>query len=121
MGDPVKIIDLAMRMVELSGFQVKDEKNVDGDIEIKVIGLRPGEKLYEELLIDQDAEATEHPRIMRAKDEFLPWEALEKRISILEKNLLKNDLNAIRDSLENLVLGYTPTKSIFDWSNTEKG
>ena len=121
MGDPVKIIDLAMRMVELSGFQVKDEKNVDGDIEIKIIGLRPGEKLYEELLIDQDAEATEHPRIMRAKDEFLPWEALEKRISILEKNLLKNDLNAIRDSLENLVLGYTPTKSIFDWSNTEKG
>ena len=121
MGDPVKIIDLAMRMVELSGFQVKDEKNVDGDIEIKIIGLRPGEKLYEELLIDQDAEATEHPRIMRAKDEFLPWEALEKRISILEKSLLKNDLNAIRDSLENLVLGYTPTKSIFDWSNTEKG
>ena len=121
MGDPVKIIDLAMRMVELSGFQVKDEKNVDGDIEIKVIGLRPGEKLYEELLIDQDAEATEHPRIMRAKDEFLPWEALEKRISILEKNLLKNDLNAIRDSLENLVWVIHQQKAYLIGQTLKKG
>lgn len=73
MGDPVKIVDLAKRMIHLSGFEVKDDKNPNGDIEIQYTGLRPGEKLYEELLIGDNVSGTEHSRIMRAEEEHLSW------------------------------------------------
>ncbi|EPT6483215.1 polysaccharide biosynthesis protein, partial [Shigella sonnei] len=76
MGDPVKIYDLAKRMIRLSGLSVRDDKNPDGDIAIEVTGLRPGEKLYEELLIGDSVQGTSHPRIMTANEVMLPWQDL---------------------------------------------
>ena len=72
MGQPVRILDMAHSMIRLSGFEVRDEAHPDGDIEIRFTGLRPGEKLYEELLIGENALSTRHSRIMRAEEEVLP-------------------------------------------------
>lgn len=81
MGQPVRIIDLARRMVHLSGLSVRDEANPDGDIEIRVTGLRPGEKLYEELLIGGEVEPTPHPRIMRSREHMIPWDQLQTMLA----------------------------------------
>src|SRR3546814_3646226 len=81
MGQPVRIIDLARSMVQLSGLSVRDADRPDGDIEIVETGLRPGEKLYEELLIGDNPEPTNHPRILRARESRWPWEELEDRKS----------------------------------------
>ncbi|HGG60686.1 MAG TPA: polysaccharide biosynthesis protein, partial [Gammaproteobacteria bacterium] len=78
MGEPVKIINLARQMIELSGLTVLDEKNPDGDIRIELTGLRPGEKLHEELLIGNSPIGTEHPKILRAKEKMLTWPSLRK-------------------------------------------
>jgi FlaA1/EpsC-like NDP-sugar epimerase len=75
MGQPVRIYDLARRMVELSGLTLRDEAHPHGDIAIEITGLRPGEKLYEELLIGDNPEPTDHPRIMKAHEDFMPWAA----------------------------------------------
>jgi FlaA1/EpsC-like NDP-sugar epimerase len=83
MGHPVKIIDLARRMIELSGLSVRDEQNPDGDIPIEVTGLRPGEKLFEELLIGDNPLQTSHPLIMRAQDDFIAWDDLRMRLDSL--------------------------------------
>ncbi len=80
MGDPVKIIDLAARMIELSGLSLRDAENPDGDIEIEIVGLRPGEKLYEELLIGDDPQPTGHARILKARDHYLPWGELNPKL-----------------------------------------
>lgn len=77
MGEPVKIVDLARKMIHLTGYTVRDEKNPDGEIEIHYTGLRPGEKLYEELLIGDNVTGTQHPMIMRAMETSLPWKDLE--------------------------------------------
>jgi FlaA1/EpsC-like NDP-sugar epimerase len=106
MGEPVKIIDLAYRMIQLSGFEVKDDLNPNGDIEIKEIGLRPGEKLYEELLIDGLPEATRHPRIFKSHEEYLPWEIFEPKLASMEIAMRENDKNAIIGMLKELVAGY---------------
>jgi FlaA1/EpsC-like NDP-sugar epimerase len=115
MGQAVKISDLARRMIELSGLTVKDEENPDGDIEIEITGLRPGEKLYEELLIGNDPQPTTHPRIKRAREEFIKWEDLEPKLCALEIALNSNDVSVIRHILKNLVNGYAPTSEIVDW------
>lgn len=115
MGQSVKIIDLARRMVELSGLAVKDEQNPDGDIEIEITGLRPGEKLYEELLIGDNPKPTSHSRIMKAHEEFIPWADLEGRLKALEMALNVNDVGVIRLMMEKLVSGYTPSEAIVDW------
>lgn len=115
MGQSVKIIDLAHRMVELSGLKIRDEQNPEGDIEIVITGLRPGEKLYEELLIGDDLEPTSHPRIMKAREEFVPWADLEDKLSALEVVLDVNDVSVIRLMMEQLVPGYTPSQEIVDW------
>ena len=115
MGGPVKIIDLARRMVELSGLSVKDEVNPEGDIEIEVTGLRPGEKLYEELLIGDNPKPTSHARIMKAHEEFIPWDAFEVKLGALEAALHVNDMGAIRNLMQALVSGYTPNDEIVDW------
>jgi FlaA1/EpsC-like NDP-sugar epimerase len=115
MGQSVKIMDLARRMVELSGLTVKDEKNPDGDIEIEISGLRPGEKLYEELLIGDNPKPTPHSRIMKAHEEFIPWIDLEAKIQALEMALNVNDVGVIRLMMEKLVTGYTPSDEIVDW------
>jgi FlaA1/EpsC-like NDP-sugar epimerase len=121
MGEPVKILDLATRMVELSGLEIKDENNPDGDIEIEVTGLRAGEKLFEELLIGDNAKPTPHPRIMKAHEEFLPWPVLMARLGQLENALAANDLSAIEALLTELVSGYKPRSEQEGASETDGG
>lgn len=115
MGQPVKIMDLARRMVELSGLVVRDEAEPDGDISIDIIGLRPGEKLYEELLIGDNPVSTKHQRIMKAREEVLPWPALEKQLELLQHALTTQDIEQIRLLLSQLVSGYVPSEQIVDW------
>jgi FlaA1/EpsC-like NDP-sugar epimerase len=115
MGEPIRIVDLARRMIELSGLTVKDEENPDGDIEIEITGLRPGEKLFEELLIGDNPEGTTHPRILRAREDFLPWEELEPKLKALELALSVNDVRLILAQLRELVAGYVPSENVVDW------
>tara|TARA_A100001388_G_scaffold277253_1_gene267638 strand:- start:12380 stop:14320 length:1941 start_codon:yes stop_codon:yes gene_type:complete len=103
MGDPIKIYDLAKQMIRLSGRTVKDEKNPKGDIEIKVIGLRPGEKMYEELLIDAKAESTVHPLIYKAKEKFIPLNELLTKLDLLEKSINNFDLEETLNIISDLV------------------
>jgi FlaA1/EpsC-like NDP-sugar epimerase len=120
MGQSVKIMDLARRMIELSGLTVKDEQNPDGDIEIEITGLRPGEKLYEELLIGVNPKPTSHSRIMKAHEEFVPWSELEGQLRSLEMALNVNDVGVIRLMMGKLVAGYTPSDEIVDWVYLEQ-
>ena len=120
MGQSVKIMDLARRMIELSGLKVKDEQNSDGDIAIEITGLRPGEKLYEELLIGDNPSPTSHPQIMKAQEEFIPWSELEGKLKALEMALNQNDVGVIRMMMENLVIGYKPNDVIVDWVYLEQ-
>jgi FlaA1/EpsC-like NDP-sugar epimerase len=120
MGQAVKIMDLARRMVELSGLTVKDEQNPDGDIEIEITGLRPGEKLYEELLIGDNPKPTSHSRIMKAHEEFVRWGELEGKLKSLKMVLNVNDVSAVRLMMEKLVVGYTPNDEIVDWVYLEQ-
>lgn len=106
MGKPVKIVDLARRMIRLSGMTVKDDAHASGDIEIQVVGLRPGEKLYEELLIGDNPETTEHPRIMKAHEQFLPWEKLLPYLLTLRDAAKAGDAVEINAVLSKLVSGY---------------
>lgn len=115
MGQPVKIIDLARRMVELSGMTVRDELHPDGDIELTVTGLRPGEKLYEELLIGDNPKPTQHPRIMKAHEQFLSWPDLEQKLNALSIAMSVNDVPVIRGMLQELVSGYQPSGEVVDW------
>ena len=115
MGESVKIMDLARRMVELSGLTVRDEQHPNGDIEIEITGLRPGEKLYEELLIGDNPKPTSHLRIMKAHEDFIPWADLEDRLKSLEIALGVNDVSVIRLMMAKLVSGYTPSAEIVDW------
>jgi FlaA1/EpsC-like NDP-sugar epimerase len=119
MGEPVKIIDLAKRMVELSGLALKDEANPNGDIEIQVTGLRPGEKLYEELLIGDNPLPTSHARIMKAHEAFMPWAELQTKLAVLGVALDTNDVPLIRTLLKELVPGYQPDGDVVDWVWTE--
>jgi FlaA1/EpsC-like NDP-sugar epimerase len=96
MGEPVRIIDLARSMIELSGLTVRDERNPDGDIAVEVTGLRDGEKLYEELLIGDNPEETAHSRIMKANEDYLEWTKLSTIIAKLEKAIAKNDAATLR-------------------------
>lgn len=120
MGQPVKIMDLARRMIELSGLTVKDEQSPEGDIEIAVTGLRPGEKLYEELLIGDNPKPTVHPRIMKAHEEFIPWAEFEAKLTALEMALNVNDVGVIRLMMQQLVAGYIPSDDIVDWVYLEQ-
>ena len=115
MGEPVRIIDLARRMVELSGLRVKDEHCPDGDIELQVTGMRPGEKLYEELLIGDNPEPTQHTRIMKAHEAFLPWEPLQYWLATLAAALAANDVAALRVRLSEMVQGFEAAGEVVDW------
>lgn len=119
MGEPVKIVDLARRMIELSGFSLQNEQNPDGDIAIEMVGLRPGEKLYEELLIGDNPIATEHPKIMRAQETFKAWTELEKELITLQESLNIGNAQAIYEQLKHLVTGFTPDADIVDWISTK--
>lgn len=120
MGQSVKIMDLARRMIELSGLTLKDEQNPDGDIEIKLTGLRPGEKLYKELLIGDDPKPTSHPQIMKANEAFTPWVELEDKLKTLEIALNVNDVGVIRLMMKELVIDYTSNDEIVDWVYLEQ-
>lgn len=119
MGQSVKIIDLARRMIDLSGLVVRDKDTPDGDIEIEVTSLRPGEKLYEELLIGDNPQSTSHPRIMKAHEHFLSWDELEQKLRALEVALNVNDVSVIRLILGQLVTEYIPSSEIVDWIHLE--
>jgi FlaA1/EpsC-like NDP-sugar epimerase len=115
MGEPVKIVDLAKRMVELSGLALRDEANPNGDIAIAVTGLRPGEKLYEELLIGDNPMPTSHSRIMKAHEDFLAWDELQAKLVGLGLALDTNDVPLIRALLKEMVPGYQPDGEVVDW------
>ena len=114
MGEPVKITDLATRMIHLSGLSVRNLTDPDGDVAIEFTGLRPGEKLYEELLIGSNARGTEHPRIMRAMESALAWAELEKILARVDDACHGFDCEAVRALLMETVDGYTPSEEIHD-------
>lgn len=121
MGEPVRIADLARRMVELSGLRVRDADNPQGDIELVLTGLRPGEKLYEELLIGDNPQPTQHAKIMKAHEAFVPWETMEDWLEDLAVAMQANDLERIRHMLGGLVQGYNPAGDIVDWVFLQEG
>lgn len=106
MGQPVRIMDLARRMIQLSGLSLRDARHPNGDIEIRVTGLRPGEKLYEELLIGDNPEPTAHERIMKAREEFVPWSKLAPVLARMRLAAEDSDQDTIKDILGQLVQGY---------------
>ena len=115
MGEPVKIIELAEKMIHLSGLSVRSDKNLHGDISIEFTGLRPGEKLYEELLIGDNVAATQHPMIMTANEDHLPWEVLKVKLTELLAAVEQDDYSRVRQLLRDTVSGYTPDGEIVDW------
>jgi len=120
MGEPVRIVELAEKMVHLSGLSIRSEKNPQGDIAIEFTGLRPGEKLYEELLIGDNVAATEHPMIMSAHEDHLSWEALKFKLSELLNAVEEDDYSRVRQLLRETVNGYTPDGDIVDWIYQER-
>ncbi|MDT3719472.1 nucleoside-diphosphate sugar epimerase/dehydratase [Pseudomonas oryzihabitans] len=116
MGKPVRIVDLAEKMIKLSGSSVRSESNPNGEIAIEFSGLRPGEKLYEELLItDEGVTSTEHPMIMRADEEYLSWAQLRPLLKNLLEATESKDHDAVRRLLREMVIGYVPEGEIVDW------
>ena len=114
MGEPIRIVDLAKKMIHLSGLQVKDSTNPDGDIEIKYIGLRSGEKLYEELLIGDNVLETDNPMIMRAQEGTLDWNDLKLLLDKLEKAINSDDQKKLRELLIKAVPEFEPQCDIKD-------
>ena len=108
MGEPVRIFDLACRIIELSGLTIKSAGNPEGDIEIKTVGLRPGEKLYEELLIGDNPFPTQHPRIVQAKEAYLKFVDLERELENLANNMESNSIMNVIEQLKTLVSGFVP-------------
>ncbi|USW94562.1 polysaccharide biosynthesis protein [Pseudomonas proteolytica] len=115
MGEPVRIVELAEKMIHLSGLSVRSDKNPHGDIAIEFSGLRPGEKLYEELLIGDNVVATQHPMIMSANEEHLAWDALKLKLSELLFAVDQDDYARVRQLLRDTVSGYAPDGEIVDW------
>jgi FlaA1/EpsC-like NDP-sugar epimerase len=120
MGEPVKIIDLARKMVALSGMTVRDAENPLGDIAMEIIGLRPGEKLYEELLIGDNPVGTSHPLIMKATEGFLPVDILMPLIDRLTVAMDDNDIGKVRRLLQEIVPEYTSSGNLPDWLELER-
>jgi len=120
MGEPIRIVDLAKRMIHLSGLEIKDKNHPNGEIEISFIGLRPGEKLFEELLIGDNVSETTHKRIMRAEEQVISWAELETLLATLEKAAQKEDFECVRAVLKYAVTGYVPQCEVEDllWKHT---
>ena len=114
MGDPVKIVDLAKQMIHLSGLSVKDDEHPEGDIDIQYTGLRPGEKLYEELLIGDNVEGTQHSRIMRAEEEALNWPATKDLLDQLDVACHDFQCQKVAELLADAPTGYQSSSSIQD-------
>ena len=120
MGEPVRIVELAEKMIHLSGLSIRSDKNLHGDIEIEFTGLRPGEKLYEELLIGDNVVATPHPMIMCANEDMLPWDELKQRLSQLLEAVEQDDYVRVRQLLRETVSGYAPEGEIVDWIHLQR-
>ena len=120
MGQPVKIAVLAEKMIHLSGLSVRSDKNPHGDIAIEFTGLRPGEKLYEELLIGDNVSPTEHPMIMRANEEHLSWDTFKKVLGDLLAAVERDDYDRVRQLLRETVSGYKPEGEIVDWIHQQR-
>ncbi|WPO98855.1 nucleoside-diphosphate sugar epimerase/dehydratase [Pseudomonas sp. HR96] len=120
MGEPVKIVELAEKMIHLSGLSIRSENNPHGDIVIEFTGLRPGEKLYEELLIGDNVELTGHPMIMAAQEEFLSWASLKLKLTELVDSVESDDYNHVRLLLREIVTGYAPDGEIVDWIHMQQ-
>ena len=114
MGNPVSIDDLAKKMIRLSGLEIKTKLNPEGDIEIKYVGLRPGEKLYEELLVGDNCTKTNNPLIMRAEEDMILWDDLKPKLDSLKKEVISCDQEKIRKLLIEIVPGFTPQSDIVD-------
>ncbi|QOE06509.1 polysaccharide biosynthesis protein [Pseudomonas asiatica] len=115
MGEPVRITELAEKMIHLSGLSVRSEQNPLGDIAIEFTGLRPGEKLYEELLIGENVLVTRHPMIMCANEDYLQWDKLRQSLEALMAAIASDDFKMVRQLLRDTVSGYTPGGEIVDW------
>ena len=114
MGEPLSIDDLAKKMIKLSGLEVKNELNPEGDIEIKYVGLRPGEKLFEELLVGDNCTKTNNPLIMRAEEDMILWDDLKPKLDSLKKVVISCNQKKIRKLLIEIVPGFTPQSDIAD-------
>jgi len=114
MGKSVKIKNLIIKMIKLSGLSIKDEKNLDGDIEIKIIGLRPGEKLYEELLIGNNPQKTFHEKIQKSQDPFIFFDKLKLDLEYLSNFIEENKVEEVKNMLKNLVPSYKSNSKIID-------
>ncbi|MCY4263651.1 MAG: nucleoside-diphosphate sugar epimerase/dehydratase [Gammaproteobacteria bacterium] len=114
MHEPIRIVDLARKMIHLMGYGVRDDNSFRGDIAIEYTGLRPGEKLYEELLIGESVTGTEHTKILRAEEATLDWQALQGLLSKLEDACQKIDLPTIKRILLEAVDGFEPNKELSD-------
>jgi len=115
MGEPVRIHDLASKMIELSGLKVRDEQHPNGDVEIQFTGLRPGEKLFEELLIGDNPTATSHPRVMMASEAFPPLAELLASLTLLRQSVDAHDVRDVLRILGELVPDYVPGRELADW------
>jgi FlaA1/EpsC-like NDP-sugar epimerase len=120
MGEPVKIVELAKRLISLSGKDLIDQANKEGDIEIKFTGLRPGEKLYEELLIGDNVSKTEHSRILKAQEDFLPYKVLTNYLEQIEAAEREGNVLALKEILKEVVSGYIPEEEIIDVLHLQK-
>ncbi|MDD0843126.1 polysaccharide biosynthesis protein [Pseudomonas sp. Gutcm_11s] len=120
MGQPVKILELAEKMIHLSGLNIRSERNPQGDIDIQFTGLRPGEKLYEELLIGDNVSPTGHPMIMCANEEHLPWDSMKLILDEMLLALVKDDYDRVRQLLRETVSGYSPEGEIVDWIHVQR-
>ena len=114
MGNPIRIYDLAVKMIQLSGLSLRNDSNLKGDIEIQITGLRPGEKLYEELLLSKNPIKTNHPKIFRSKEPFIIYEKLSNEINVLKKLIDDNDIENILKMLKKIVIDYNPNGQIMD-------
>ncbi|MBX3040925.1 MAG: polysaccharide biosynthesis protein [Bdellovibrionaceae bacterium] len=112
MGESIRIVELAQKMIQLSGLTLKNAFNPEGDIEIAFVGLRPGEKLYEELLIGDNVEKTKHPRIMRAVERSIPWPELSNGLIELKKMAGSSKEHEMKDFLKKFVIEYRPSLSV---------
>ncbi len=120
MGESIKIKDLIYKMIKLSGFTIKDSKNSNGDIEVKIIGLRSGEKLYEELLIGDNPLKTYHEKIKKAQDPFIPFNQLEIDLDTLSNLLKDGRITEVKNMLKKLVPSYQPSPKIVDHIYSKK-
>ena len=114
MGEPVKIVDLAKRLINLSGLELRDKNNPDGDVEIVFTGLRPGEKLYEELLIGENVNATDHNQILRAEEVFHSIDEIKLYIERLKRAEKENDVATLKQILQEAIDGYDPEEEVID-------